>query len=170
MTESSGKDVFKASHAASSGYAFEQISKLESEVAQDLRGDISKFKDPVVFGTLLYRTIRERESTNLLFKNIMAKLDAMEQRLGALENKASEPSAPQIQKSLQAPSPVLLADVDKDIVSFVKAKGHACAQDVQAHFAYRGKNAASARLNRLCELSLLEKQQVGRKVYFHIRS
>jgi len=48
----------------------------------------------------------------------------------------------------------------------VKTSGKASAEEVRAKFKYKGKNAASARLNRLCDMGLLEKQQAGKKVYF----
>ncbi|MFA5108273.1 MAG: hypothetical protein WC492_01940 [Candidatus Micrarchaeia archaeon] len=64
---------------------------------------------------------------------------------------------------------MLLAPADEQIVNIIRTKGVVCATDVQAHFKYKGTNAASARLNRLASLGVLEKQQAGRKVYYKIK-
>ena len=64
---------------------------------------------------------------------------------------------------------ILLSNVDEQIVALMRARDMVCAEDVRAHFKYKGKNAASARLNRLYELGLLEKKQAGRAVYYKIR-
>ncbi|MBM3229836.1 hypothetical protein FJZ26_05370 [Candidatus Parvarchaeota archaeon] len=205
MSSNSGKDVFKASQEVASaskaradcGFAFEQVSKVESEVAAELKSEIAKFKDPTVFGALLYRTVRERESSNLLFKALLSKLESIESRLDALENQSKQASAQissaglqqnqaqfgvqvpvasayvqqaQVLSSGQIQQQVLVPEIDAQIISFVQVSGHVSAEDVQSKFKYKGKNAASARLNRLCSINLLEKQQVGRKVYFRVRS
>jgi hypothetical protein len=60
----------------------------------------------------------------------------------------------------------LLPEIDEQILNFVKSSGKATAEQVRAKFSYKGKNAACARLNRLCDMNLLLKKQAGRKVYF----
>ena len=64
---------------------------------------------------------------------------------------------------------MLLSSTDEQIVNLVGARGVVCADDVQAHFKYKGTNAASARLNRLAALGVFEKQQAGRRVYYKLR-
>ena len=61
---------------------------------------------------------------------------------------------------------VLLPSVDEDILRFVKEKRYASAEEVRKKFGYRGKNAASARLNRMFGMGLLQKRQVGRAVLY----
>jgi hypothetical protein len=63
---------------------------------------------------------------------------------------------------------ILLSPTDEQIVNLLRSRGAVCADDVQAHFKYKGKNAASARLNRLASLGLLERQQAGRRVYYRL--
>ncbi|MFA5106057.1 MAG: hypothetical protein WC506_03795 [Candidatus Micrarchaeia archaeon] len=168
MVEDSGEDVYKASQKrgqAAYSSALAQVQRAQEEAIPELREDIAKFKDPLVLGALIYRSVRERESANLMLGKILERLDAMEQRISQME------SAPRQSGAAAKPSggEVMIPDVDREIVNFVQEKGHVCADDVQSKFGYRGRNAASARLNRLCELNLLEKQQVGRKVYFKPR-
>ena len=63
---------------------------------------------------------------------------------------------------------ILLSPTDEQIVNLLRTRGAVCADDVQAHFKYKGKNAASARLNRLASLGVLERQQAGRRVYYKL--
>ena len=65
---------------------------------------------------------------------------------------------------------MLLSSTDEQMVNLLRARGAVCAEDVRAHFKYKGKNAASARLNRLAGLGVLEKQQAGRRVYYRMRN
>jgi hypothetical protein len=103
--------------------------------------------DPVAIGNLLYIIAEERASTNLLLKEINAKLDRL---VSVNEKKENE---------------VMLSDIDKEIVDFI-GEGRVCADNVKKKFKYKGSNAASYRLNRLCDLKILKKFQVGRKVFF----
>lgn len=125
-----------------------------------------KMQDPVVVGAMLHRLTEERESANLVLKQINEKLDkllAVEERLKSLEQKLAA-TAPAPAKGL--PRELLLPEVDEEILAFVRKRGKACAEEVQAKFGYKGRNAASSRLNRLCDAGVLGKAQVGRKVFF----
>ena len=42
----------------------------------------------------------------------------------------------------------------------------ACSEDIQKRMNYKGRNAASARLNKLYKQGLLERYQLGHKVYY----
>lgn len=124
------------------------------EIAKDFHKFQADMKDPLVVGSLLQALHEERASTNLLLKEINAKLDRIESRLSTQENASNAASQP------------IVADVDQDILDFVAEVRKVTAQDVQEKFDYKGKNAASARLNSLFRLGLLQKQQAGKKVYF----
>ncbi|VVC04953.1 Uncharacterised protein [Candidatus Burarchaeum australiense] len=127
-----------------------------------------KLKDPVFLGSLFHVAATERENTNRILKTLLSRLDSIESRLRALE--ASGPAAaPQMapRGSPQGPRPpAVLPDVDFEIVNFVKQKGRVYANEVRRKFNYKGTNAACARLNRLFELGMLEKKQIGRRVYY----
>lgn len=128
---------------------FKSISspELREKISADLQQNLEKFRDPVVLGELMFQLLEERENTNRILKNILQRLEAVE-----------KPARPEEEP--------LLPELDEKIVDFVKTKGKATAEDVQAEFGYKGKNGASSRLNRLCVLGMLTKRQVGRKVYF----
>ena len=68
--------------------------------------------------------------------------------------------------AMGAEEELLLPSVDEEMLRFVKEKRHASAEEVRRKFGYKGKNAASARLNRMFEMGLLEKRQVGRAVLY----
>lgn len=124
------------------------------EIKSDLEQNMEKFRDPVVLGELAYRLLEERENTNRLLKSILQKLELMEAKLGqgmSVETSHEEP---------------LLPPIDAQILDFVKESGKVSAEEVRSRFNYKGKNAACARLNRLCDMNLLQKRQVGRKVFF----
>ncbi len=123
--------------------------QFREKISADLQHNIDKYRDPVVLGELVYQLLEERENTNRILKNILQKLEALE---------AKPPARPEEEP--------LIPELDEKIVDFVKRKGKATAEDVQAEFGYKGKNGASSRLNRLGTLGLLSKRQVGRKVFF----
>jgi hypothetical protein len=127
-------------------------SAFARELQKDLETNMVKFRDPVILGELVYRLLEERENTNRLLKNILAKLDTLEAKgIHTAPGPAMEP---------------ILPEVDEQIMAFIRGKKRCTAEDVRAEFHYKGKNAACARLNRLCDMGLLQKQQAGKKVYF----
>jgi len=146
------------------GSGKQAIEDLRNEILSPLENDIQKLRDPVMLAALMHTAASERENTNRLLKTLIEKLDAkfveVDRRLSAVESGANA----------HAPFPseeeVLLPAVDEEMLRFVKEKRHVSAEEVRRRFGYRGKNAASSRLNRLFELGLLEKRQVGRAVLY----
>ncbi len=128
-----------------------------SELSKDVKYDIEKFKDPYVVGAMIHRLVEERKLTNQMLRGIYKKINHLTE---LMEKQGVEPRA--IQEAL-------LSEQDERIVAFVKRKGKVDATGVQFEFEYRGKNAASARLNALVKAGFLQKRRVGRKVYFLTR-
>lgn len=129
-------------------------SAFRNEIQNDIQQNMEKFKDPVILGEMLYKLLEERENTNRILKNILTKLEA-------LEVKGIE--TPKMTKQEKE---VMLPEIDQEIMKFIKNKGKVTAEKVRVQFKYKGKNAASARLNKLCTLGLLRKKQVGKRVFF----
>ncbi|MEW5996216.1 MAG: BlaI/MecI/CopY family transcriptional regulator [Candidatus Micrarchaeota archaeon] len=127
---------------------FKSVSSpaLREKISADLQQNLEKFRDPVVLGELMFQLLEERENTNRILKNILQRLEAIEKPAG--------------------PEEPLLPELDEKIMDFVRKRGKATAEEVQAEFGYRGRNGASSRLNRLCMLGMLAKRQAGRKVFF----
>lgn len=116
---------------------------------QDIAENLAKFKDPIVLGELFYLLKEERENTNRILKTLLTKIETLELKFIQKEGKEE----------------CMLPEVDEAIVLFLK-QGPKTAEDVQKKFGYKGKNAASARLNRLHDLGVVGKKQVGKKVFF----
>ncbi|MFA4946742.1 MAG: hypothetical protein WC607_04385 [Candidatus Micrarchaeia archaeon] len=129
-----------------------------ANVLRDVRDMQEKFKDPVVVGTLLHKLSEEKTASNLVLKEINAKLERLlklEERVARIEAKLGS------RREKQA-----LSGLEERIVAFVKAKGMACAEDVQAEFKYKGRNAASSRMNALFKQGVLEKKRAGMKMFY----
>lgn len=124
-------------------------------LSKDVAYDLEKFKDPYVVGAMIHRLTEERKKTNKLLARLEAKFDKMLELVeGSWGARASEKVVEE------------LSNKDLSVLEFVKESKRVGAGDVQKHFKYRGKNAASARLNRLFKTGLLEKYRAGKQVYF----
>ncbi|MEM2175075.1 MAG: hypothetical protein QXI58_05595 [Candidatus Micrarchaeia archaeon] len=102
----------------------------------------------------MYAVLRERENTNLILKNIL-------QRIEALEEKIREIESSRIRK-------ISLSEIDRAIISYAKMKENKeiTAKEIQKIFKYRKRNAACARLSRLSDLGYFERKRVGKEVYY----
>ncbi|MDE1869453.1 MAG: hypothetical protein KGH71_00510 [Candidatus Micrarchaeota archaeon] len=131
----------------------EKLSKGASfEEAHDEQGSVS---------TMLKYMIDERERTNKMLKGITERLKKLEVEISSIEETD--------EKGLDFPvgnREVPLSNLDSRILELAQAKGMVCADDVQKEMNYRGRNAACARLNRLYRAGLLDRFQLGHKVYF----
>jgi GTP-sensing pleiotropic transcriptional regulator CodY len=142
---------------------------LDERAVSDYQSFKESVKDPALSAAYFLSKISdEKASFNLVLREINAKLDRivfLERRVAQLEEMLEKNS---VEKAAVAPAPGkgLVADIDLEIIGFVKEKGKAVAQEVADKLGYKGKNAACARLNRLAAAGLLAKKQAGRKVYY----
>ncbi|MEM3399219.1 MAG: winged helix-turn-helix domain-containing protein [Candidatus Micrarchaeia archaeon] len=149
-------------HVDIDDFAVDPEIKELTDVSAEFKKNILKLKDPTVMSSLVHKALSERKRTNMLLERIskqLAKIDDIERRLAALEEKFGVKSRGRI----------ILSDIDEKIVDIIRKADRVCAEDIQKAFNYRGKNAASARLNSLYQMGLLDKQQVGKKVYYFLR-
>ena len=133
---------------------------MAKEIFDEVQDYIEKFRDPIFLGTLFYKVLEERENTNRLLKEMNRKYEALLERLAALEARLDSPGQ-------QAPP--ALSPVDEQILDLLRARGLLSAEEVRKALGYKGKNAASQRLNRLFSLGLVEKIHKGKKVYFRAK-
>lgn len=138
------------------------------------------------------RLSSEMVQISTMLRQLHERLDGMEQRLTVIEDqlqtgvvqqksawarpKQKESFAGLSISSSSTPSSmvqqqkeVMLASADEQIVQFIRLRDAVCAEDVRIEFKYKGRNAASARLNKLAQMGVLDKQQVGRQVYYKIK-
>jgi len=130
----------------------DKVEQEYKDLVFDIKYDKEQFKDPMTIGLLLYRLTMERKKTNELFTKILKKLDEQQQR-------TSTAHMPKIE----------LSEIEQNIINFVKTRKTTDAEEVQKHFGYKGKNAASARLNSLYNQGLLNKKRIGKKVKYWIQ-
>lgn len=148
---------------------FTRFEAREARLPEDTRNTL-------VVGAIIHKLAEERKTTNKMFSRILARLEKMSE----LEKKVQELEASLDSKTLQKhgreergrePESVLmelplLPEADERILRFAAERGKCFAGDVQQHLNYRGRNAASSRLNRLAEKGFLKKVRVGRSIAF----
>jgi len=134
----------------------DKISKEYEALLFDVKYDKEQFKDNATIGLLLYRLAKERETSNGLFREIGAKLD----RIASLLEK--RPMTEQVTS--------IISDIDQKILAHIQRNGKVDAEEIQSIFQYRGKNAASARLNDLYEKGMLKKGRAGKKVFYWVNA
>lgn len=120
------------------------------QYSKDIEYDMQRFKDPYVMGAMIHRLVEERKYTNVMLKAILKKLDEL--------GKVAEHKAPKQEQ--------ILSEIEEQIVLLARQQGKTSAEDVQRVLNYKGKNGASAKLNSLHRMGLLDKRRAGKKVYF----
>ena len=134
----------------------DKLSKEYEALLFDIKYDKEQFKDNATIGLLLYRLAKERESSNRLFSEIISKLE----KIAALLEK--RPESREITN--------VISDIDQKILAHIQRCGKVDAEEIQSTFKYRGKNAASARLNALFEKGVLQKGRAGKKVFYWVNT
>ncbi len=108
----------------------------------------------------------ENRKTTMILKEISDSLGRLQEERGEAgsyeqdDQSAFDP----VEDRLSRVQPV--SGLDAKILQVVQLKDLACADDVQKQLGYKGKNAASARLNKLYQQGLLERHQLGHRVYY----
>jgi len=117
--------------------------------------------------TMLKLQIDENRRTTLLLSNILQAVTRLEGELG--EAYESEDLAQDGARQGLPTREIPLSEKDVQIVHLIQLApdGMACADDIRQRMSYRGRNAASARLSRLCKLGVLIRYQLGHKVYYN---
>ena len=130
-----------------------------------------KLDDPIYLGGLMLAVHEEKKSTNMILKNLKRDIEsvkALSKRVAKLEVAVEAGRQPAETKPAEPQMP--LPEADERIMALVRKQGKVCAADVQQKFGYRGKNAASARLNGLYVRGVLGKKSAGRTVYYYEKS
>jgi hypothetical protein len=137
----------------------EKVDKEYESLMFDIKYDKEQFKDPMAIGLLVYRLAQERKTGNQLFREIVARLD----KIATLLEKGRV--SPEVSEAVKAE----LSDVDAKLLTHIQRCGKVDAEQVQVAFGYKGKNAASARLNLLYQRGILQKGRAGKKVLYWSR-
>ena len=142
-----------------------KISPKFSELSLDLQEINRQCKNPMFMAVLLFKLAEEREKTNKMLEDIHDKFDQIMFKMKTVEIGQT----PLQQNRINMPSSVL-SEQDQMIMHMVQTNGKATAEDIKAELGYKGRNAASQRLNRLFKEGHLRKLQSGRKVLYLARN
>lgn len=138
-----------------------EIQELKKVVEKLSKSNSEELHDEGSVSTIVKYMIDERERTNKMLRGITERLKKLEVELTTIEEAD--------QRGMEFPvgnREIPLSNLDSKILEIAQAKGMVCADDVQREMNYKGRNAACARLNRLHRGGLLERYQLGHKVYF----
>ncbi|MEM3820508.1 MAG: hypothetical protein QXM58_02105 [Candidatus Micrarchaeaceae archaeon] len=137
----------------------QEISELSSKASQAVPDASSD-----AIAALTKYLIEERERTNRVLNTLTEQIRSIEERLGS-GNVEEVPTTANVQGAPQSRE-IPLSEVDTNVLLFVQSKGMVCADDLKEAMHYKGKNAACARLNRLYQKGIIERFQLGHKVYY----
>ena len=150
------------------GSSVDQTKEFQNLVG-DLSQTITQMSDPVAIGAMLYSIAQEKNSGNLVLREINSKFDNILTQLEIISQKLTEMSERKTEEqTLQVNTNI--SERDEEVLNYVKASGKVCADELQEKFNYKGRNAASARLSKLFKDGLLEKTYAGRNVYYKAKA
>jgi len=154
-----------------------QITDLKKEL-EELR--TLKSSESAVQKTLSGKEKPDVAGAYLILANAIkvmnSRLDDMATRLNHIENvidadldEGTMQGVPQQAEELTTTTKIVpISEIDKRILQAIQRLDLACADDIKKAMSYRGRNAASARLKRLEKDRLIERHQLGRKVYYRL--
>ncbi len=116
--------------------------------------------------TIVKYMAEERERTNRTLLEMTDKIRKMEGIIAGMYPQEEEVEASRQSQKGTTNREIPLSGLDVKIINFAQVKGMVCAEEVRDFMGYRGNNAACARLNKLHKEGLLERFQLGHKVYY----
>ncbi|VVB76988.1 Uncharacterised protein [uncultured archaeon] len=140
-----------------------EIMELKKELKVAYERSQPELTEGTSMSTLIKYMVDERARTNRILEDITQKIKLLEDEMSALEINGSQMDE---STTMQMSREIPLSEVDAKMINYVQTKGMACAEEVREFMAYKGNNAACARLNRLHRLGLLDRLQLGHKVYY----
>ena len=132
-----------------------------------LNDEFEKFEkiasNPLALSNIFLGLKTSVDNFNAMLSELNTTLHGIDERLTIIEDKVG--------KGRERITPVTsLGTKDQKVYDFVSARAKTCAEEMQKDFGYKGKHAASARLNKLFTMGLLEKEQSGRTVYYLVKT
>lgn len=136
-------------------------TNLKSVAEEKVKADATSSN---MFALVKYM-IDENKRTTLILSGIVNSLSRLEGELSSEVPQGEQQYAPQSTMP-QPRGTIPLSRLDAEIMQQVQRMDIACSEDIQKRMNYKGRNAASARLNKLYKQGLLERYQLGHKVYY----
>jgi hypothetical protein len=146
----------------------EQIEAVRTDKTADALESLMAKETSTGLVSIIKMVADQNAANTLILKRMSENLVRIEQELSGdyytQDDRVENPS------ETDKPSKIIpVSSLDARILQLVQVKGMACADDVQKEMNYSGRNAACARLNKLYTMGLLERHQLGHKVYFKYR-
>ena len=145
----------------------EQIGQLavkNTDVKLMLEGKTKSDETGSNLITLLKYMMNENRNTTMILKSIADRLDKLDMDVNAEYYEQEDQEQYLQENKLAKVQPI--SGLDAKIIQLIQSRDMACAEDIKKAMNYRGRNAASARLNRLHKQGLLDRYQLGHKVYY----
>ncbi len=111
---------------------------------------------------LMKYMIEERERTNRKLEELSSKINRLKLAVETIYKDDVESEPMRGVENREIP----LSGLDGQILDFVQSQQMVCADQIKEFMKYKGRNAACTRLNRLYNMGLLERYQLGHKVYY----
>jgi seryl-tRNA synthetase len=141
-----------------------ELEGLKYEINQ-LSSKKKKVLDENIVSSLMKQLVEERERSNKLLESLTEKITKLEKEIDVRDGK--EQLEGEIQEyDAVSNREVPLSELDSKILNFVQSKEMICADDLVHFMEYKGRNAACARLNKLYRQGILDRYQLGHKVYY----
>ncbi len=141
-----------------------ELEGLKYEINQ-LASKKKKVLDENIVSSLMKQLVEERERSNKLLESLTEKITKLEKEIDVRDGK--EQLEGEIQEyDAVSNREVPLSELDSKILNFVQSKEMICADDLVHFMEYKGRNAACARLNKLYRQGILDRYQLGHKVYY----
>ncbi len=149
--------TLKEKSEVSSGFSPSKYTLSLSDQLKELTEVTEKYKavaeNPLVFSQIFLGLKAAMDNFNALLIDLNKKLIEIDERMANLE-------------TTQSHDTIALSKKDLEILDYVKTQDQVSAEDLQKHFNYKGKHAASARLHKLFAVGALNKIHSGRAVYY----
>jgi sugar-specific transcriptional regulator TrmB len=145
----------------------ERLKKKENEMNSILSSKDTAEKMSSNLLTLFKIMMDENKATRLLIQQTYEKISKLEEDMVVDENTKTNfyNDTDNIEKQNRIRE-IAISELDKKIIQYIQVKGMASASDIQKIMNYKGKNAASARLIKLYKEGILERYQLGHKVFY----
>lgn len=114
--------------------------------------------------SLMKYMIEERERTNQRLEELTQKMARLRSAVESMYLAAEPPQT--VHEEWREGNEIPLSVLDTAVVNLVQSRGMICADELKEFMRYKGRNAACARLGQLYNKGLLERHQLGHKVYY----